>query len=219
MFEIRAVRRNVNHVDFNKMRQNEYLFAKIGVDTAENEPFNSHNFSSFQSFNFQRPVVSQAARSSRMASPPLRACSPHRQSKNCNSARTRLGLPARKSCPAHSCRRPWFCAPSTSERMASKSLERRTWRTPCGRTGASQHCICISTGSGQQERPRSKKRSPKMRRLLISTSAIMGAGCFRTHKGGSTKARTIMIRGQVIDFMTSLLCSSSHLLLHGSLSY
>ena len=30
---------------------NEYLLAKIGCDTAENEPFNFHTFSSLQGFN------------------------------------------------------------------------------------------------------------------------------------------------------------------------
>ena len=38
---------------------NEYFLAKIGFDTAENEPFNFHNFSSLQGFNFHRAVVSQ----------------------------------------------------------------------------------------------------------------------------------------------------------------
>ena len=38
---------------------NEYLLAKIGFDTAENEPFNFHNFSSLQGFNFHRAVVSR----------------------------------------------------------------------------------------------------------------------------------------------------------------
>jgi hypothetical protein len=37
---------------------NEYLLAKIGFGTAENEPFNFHNFSSLQGFNFHRAVVS-----------------------------------------------------------------------------------------------------------------------------------------------------------------
>ena len=37
---------------------NEYLLAKIGFDTAENEPFNFHNFSSLQGFNFHGAVVS-----------------------------------------------------------------------------------------------------------------------------------------------------------------
>ena len=36
---------------------NEYSFAKIGFDTAENEPFNFHNFSSLQGFDFDRPVA------------------------------------------------------------------------------------------------------------------------------------------------------------------
>ena len=40
---------------------NEYLLAKIGFDTAENEPFNFHNFSSLQGFNFHGAVVSQLA--------------------------------------------------------------------------------------------------------------------------------------------------------------
>jgi hypothetical protein len=39
------------------------IFAKIGFDTAENEPFNFHNFGSLQGFNFHRGVVSSAARS------------------------------------------------------------------------------------------------------------------------------------------------------------
>ena len=39
---------------------NEYLLAKIGFDTAENEPFNFHNFSSLQGFNFHGAVVSPA---------------------------------------------------------------------------------------------------------------------------------------------------------------
>ena len=38
IFEIGAVQRNANLVDLEKMQQNEYLLAKIGVDTAENEP-------------------------------------------------------------------------------------------------------------------------------------------------------------------------------------
>ena len=37
---------------------NEYLLAKIGFDTAENEPINFHNFSSLQGFDFHRAVVS-----------------------------------------------------------------------------------------------------------------------------------------------------------------
>ena len=36
-----------------------YVFAKFGFDTAENEPFNFHNFSSLQGFNFHRAVVSE----------------------------------------------------------------------------------------------------------------------------------------------------------------
>ena len=35
-----------------------YLIANIGFDTAENEPFNFHNFSSLRGFNFHRAVVS-----------------------------------------------------------------------------------------------------------------------------------------------------------------
>ena len=38
----------------------KYLVANIGVDTAENEPFNFHNFSSLQGFHFHRAVVSKA---------------------------------------------------------------------------------------------------------------------------------------------------------------
>ena len=34
------------------------LVAKLGFDTAENEPFNFHNFSSLQGFDFHRAVVS-----------------------------------------------------------------------------------------------------------------------------------------------------------------
>ena len=42
---------------------NEYLLAKTGFDTAENEPFNFHNFSSsIQGFNFHSAVVSGLAR-------------------------------------------------------------------------------------------------------------------------------------------------------------
>ena len=41
---------------------NEYLLAKIGFDTAENEPFNFHNFSSLQGFNFHGAVVSGGQR-------------------------------------------------------------------------------------------------------------------------------------------------------------
>ena len=37
---------------------NEYLVSKIGFDTAENEPFNFHHFSSLQGFDFHRAVVS-----------------------------------------------------------------------------------------------------------------------------------------------------------------
>ena len=42
----------------NTPTQNEYLLGKIGFDTAENEPFNFHKFSSLQGFNFHRAVVS-----------------------------------------------------------------------------------------------------------------------------------------------------------------
>ena len=38
IFEIGAVRRNANLVDLEKCRKNDYLVAKFGVDTAENEP-------------------------------------------------------------------------------------------------------------------------------------------------------------------------------------
>ena len=38
IFEIGAVRRNANLVDLEKMQKNDYLIAKFGVDTAENEP-------------------------------------------------------------------------------------------------------------------------------------------------------------------------------------
>ena len=41
---------------------NEYLVANFGFDTAENEPFNFHNFSSLQGFNFHRGVVSEVDR-------------------------------------------------------------------------------------------------------------------------------------------------------------
>ena len=41
---------------------NEYLLAKIGFDTAEKEPFNFHNFSNLQGFNFHRAVVSARGR-------------------------------------------------------------------------------------------------------------------------------------------------------------
>ena len=37
---------------------NAYFLAKFGFDTAENEPFNFHNFSSLQGFNFHGAVVS-----------------------------------------------------------------------------------------------------------------------------------------------------------------
>ena len=40
---------------------NAYFLAKIGFDTAENEPFNFHTFSSLQGFNFHRGVVSGTA--------------------------------------------------------------------------------------------------------------------------------------------------------------
>ena len=46
---------------FRQELSNEYLLAKIGFDTAENEPFNFHNFSSLEGFNFHGAVVSQAA--------------------------------------------------------------------------------------------------------------------------------------------------------------
>ena len=39
-FEFGAVRRHVNLVDFEKMPKHEYLVAKIGFDTEENEPAN-----------------------------------------------------------------------------------------------------------------------------------------------------------------------------------
>ena len=39
---------------------NEYLLAKFGFDTAENEPFDFHDLSSLQGFNFHRAVVSDA---------------------------------------------------------------------------------------------------------------------------------------------------------------
>ena len=38
-----------------------FLIANIGFDTAENEPFNFHNFSSLQGFNFHGAVVSPLA--------------------------------------------------------------------------------------------------------------------------------------------------------------
>ena len=41
-----------------EMLKNEYFLSKIGVNTAENEPFDFHNFGSLQGFNFHRPVVS-----------------------------------------------------------------------------------------------------------------------------------------------------------------
>ena len=37
-FEFGAVQKNANLVDLEKCCKNEYLVAKIGVDTAENEP-------------------------------------------------------------------------------------------------------------------------------------------------------------------------------------
>ena len=64
-FEFGAVRQFANLVDLVKsfLTSIYYLFAKIGFDTAENEPFNFHKFSSLQGFNFHRGVVSSAARS------------------------------------------------------------------------------------------------------------------------------------------------------------
>ena len=55
------MQRNVNLCKSDGSRQalsNEYLVATIGLDTAENEPFNFHHFSSLQGFNFHRAVVS-----------------------------------------------------------------------------------------------------------------------------------------------------------------
>ena len=40
------------------MLQNEYLLAKIGVDTAENKRFNFHTFDRLEGFDFHRAVVS-----------------------------------------------------------------------------------------------------------------------------------------------------------------
>ena len=49
---------DVNLIDLFKSFPTSILFANIGFDTAENEPFNFHNFSSLQGFNFHRAVVS-----------------------------------------------------------------------------------------------------------------------------------------------------------------
>ena len=43
---------------FRKQLSNKHLVAKIGFDTAENEPFDFHDFSSVQGLNFHRAVVS-----------------------------------------------------------------------------------------------------------------------------------------------------------------
>ena len=58
--EVGEVQRNVNLVDLVKslLTSIYYWVAKIGFDTAENEPFNFHNFSSLQGFNFHWAVVS-----------------------------------------------------------------------------------------------------------------------------------------------------------------
>ena len=55
-------RTHVNLVDLVKsfLSSIYYLVAKIGFDTAENEPFKFHNFSSLQGFHFHRAVVSKA---------------------------------------------------------------------------------------------------------------------------------------------------------------
>ena len=47
---------------FRQELSNEHLLslAKFGSDTAENEPFDFHNFSSLEGFNFHRAVVSGA---------------------------------------------------------------------------------------------------------------------------------------------------------------
>ena len=44
---------------------NEYFLAKIGFDTAENELFNFHNFSSLQGSKFHQAVVSLACTGAR----------------------------------------------------------------------------------------------------------------------------------------------------------
>ena len=55
------MQKHVNLVDLVKSFPTNFL-AKIGFDTAENEPFNFHNFSSFLGFNFHRGVVSACER-------------------------------------------------------------------------------------------------------------------------------------------------------------
>ena len=54
------MQKHVNRVDLVKSFQTSiyYLVANSGFDTAEDEPFNFHNFSSLQGFNFHRAVVS-----------------------------------------------------------------------------------------------------------------------------------------------------------------
>ena len=48
---------------------NEYLLAKIGFDTAENEPSNFDNFTSPPGLNFHQAVVSDAQTDTQPAAP------------------------------------------------------------------------------------------------------------------------------------------------------
>ena len=54
------MQRNVNLIDLVKsfLTRIYYFVAKIGFDTAENEPFHFHNLSNLQGFDFHRAVVS-----------------------------------------------------------------------------------------------------------------------------------------------------------------
>ena len=56
-FEFGAVQRNVNLVDLEKCFKNAYLDAKIGVDTAENEPEKSLQLTFFCKAESSQPLA------------------------------------------------------------------------------------------------------------------------------------------------------------------
>ena len=68
-FQDAKVRRCKGSCRSRKMLQNEYLLAKIGFDTAENEPSNFYNFTSVPGLNFHQAVVSDAQTDTQPAAP------------------------------------------------------------------------------------------------------------------------------------------------------
>ena len=139
------------------MLKNAYLDAKIGFDTAENDPCNFQNLSSLQGFNFQRAVVSRSSRTSTTILSRSRISSQSRSASSSWRSTPPGGPGARRgaSCPTWRRRtssRP-CCTPGPPPRRSpARSRASPTGARPCpSRPGAARTAPCYGYSNSKLE--------------------------------------------------------------------